>query len=164
MKKIIFVFGMSCILGCVTPPQTPQELRAGVKRGAMMTKMEHVDVKRTVNSVFRDIKRNADKCFNVAVTGSTPGTHGSLKQSSKYRARSRMTGRKTGEMVMQMEARASGKMPKGGYYVLLADMAATSRSKTLVTVYGSSVGYDDVFQAIFDWAKGKKRACPKWMR
>jgi hypothetical protein len=75
-----------------------------------------------------------------------------------------MTGKAKGEMVMQMDARASGKMPEGGYYNLLADVEEISSNKTRVTIYGSSVGYGDVFEAIFDWAKGKDGACPTCMR
>lgn len=163
-KKTIFIVAVLLLGGCVTPPQTPQELREGVIAGRMMTKMDHKEVNRPVSEVFQDVKTNADKCFNVRVTGSTPGTYGSQTQSSTYRARSRMTGKTKGEMVMQMEARASGKMPEGGYFVLLADIEGTSANKTRVTVYGSSVGYGAVFEAIFDWANGKDRTCPSWMR
>jgi hypothetical protein len=160
----ILIVAAFLMVGCVTPPQTSRELREGVIAGRMMTKMDHKDVNRPVSEVFQDVKKNADKCFNVRVTGSTPGTYGPQTQSSTYRSRSRMTGKTKGEMVMQMEARASGKMPEGGYFVLLADMEGTSADKTRVTVYGSSVGYGDVFEAIFDWANGKDRACPSWMR
>jgi hypothetical protein len=160
----ILIVAAFLMVGCVTPPQTSRELREGVMAGRMMTKMDHKDVNRPVSEVFQDVKKNADKCFNVRVTGSTPGTYGPQTQSSTYRSRSRMTGKTKGEMVMQMEARASGKMPEGGYFVLLADMEETSANKTRVTVYGSSVGYGDVFQAIFEWAQGKDRACPSWMR
>jgi hypothetical protein len=162
--EAILIVATFLLFGCVTPPQTPQDLREGVKAGRMMTKMEHKDVNRPVSEVFQDVKKNADRCFNVRVTDSTPGTYGPQTQSSVYRSRSRMTGNTKGEMVMQMEARASGKMPEGGYFVLLADMEGTSASKTRVTVYGSSVGYGDVFEAIFEWANGKDRACPSWMR
>ncbi|HAS54356.1 MAG TPA: hypothetical protein DCS42_09630 [Nitrospiraceae bacterium] len=164
MKKTIIFIAVIMLPGCVTPPQTSQELREGVMAGKMMTKMDHKDVNRPVNAVFNDVKKNADKCFNVRVTGLTPGTYGSQTQSSTYRSRSRMTGKTKGEMVMQMQARASGKMPEGGYFVLLADIEGTAANTTRVTVYGSSVGYGDVFEAIFEWAQGKDRSCPAWMR
>jgi hypothetical protein len=160
----ILIVAAFLMAGCVTPPQTSQELREGVIAGRMMTKRDHKDVNRPVSEVFQDVKKNADKCFNVRVTGSTPGTYGPQTQSTIYHSRSRMTGKAKGEMVMQMEARASGKMPEGGYFVLVADMEGSSANKTRVTVYGSSVGYGDVFEAIFDWANGKDRACPSWMR
>lgn len=162
MMFLLLVTGLP--LGCVTPPQTPGELREGIKRGGMMTKMDHKDVNRPVNAVFQDVKKYADKCFNVRVTGSTPGTYGPVTQSTTYRSRSTMTNKTAGEMVMQMDARASGKMPEGGYFVLLTDMEGISSNKTRVTVYGPSVGYGNVFEAIFDWSGGKERACPNWMR
>ena len=35
-KIVVLVFGI-LLAGCVTPPQTPGEVRVGVKGGAMMT-------------------------------------------------------------------------------------------------------------------------------
>jgi len=163
MKILIFI-SMMLLVGCVTPPQTTSELRQGFQRGAMMTKVDKKEVGRPVNEVFQDIKRNADKCFNIIATGSTPGTYGPVNESTRYRSNSRMTSKTMGEMVIQMDKKASGKMPEGGYFALLTDMESTSRNRTRVTVYGSSVGYNEVFEAIFDWSNGKNRACPNWMR
>jgi hypothetical protein len=169
MKTGTVVFAMIVsvfVFSCVTPPQSIPEFREGMKGGGMMTKTDHRDVSRSVNDVFQDVKKNADKCLNVRVTGgSTPGPYGGASQYvTYYHSHSRMTGKTTGEMVMQMDARASGKMPEGGYFTLLTDVESISSSKTRVTIYGPSMGYENVFEAIFDWANGKDRACPSWMR
>jgi hypothetical protein len=151
---------MLLLAGCVTPPQTPDELRAGVRAGAMMTQMKTVEIDRSVSAVFKSLRANADKCLNVTIVGSTPGTYGPVVESTTYRSTSRMVNKGTGETVLQQDARATGRMPPGGYYVLVADTEALSGQKSRVTIYGASVGYDDVFEAIMTWAKGRPHECP----
>ncbi len=162
MKKIAILVPVVLFAGCVTPPQTIEELRAGVQSGAAMTKIEQEEVKRSFTTTFNDIKTNADRCLNVTVIGSTPGRYGPMVESVRYRSNSQMTSDKTGETVIQLDKKATGKMPEGGYYVMLADVEGTSPNKTKVTIYGSSVGYDNVFGSIFSWARGKKKDCPKF--
>ena len=38
--------------GCVTPPQTSDEVRQGVKSGAAFTKIERQEINRSFKSVF----------------------------------------------------------------------------------------------------------------
>jgi hypothetical protein len=59
-------------------------------------------------------------------------------------------------MVLQMDKEATGKMPEGGYFTLLTDIEST---QTRVIIQGPSMPYDDVFDAIFSWTKGKERIC-----
>ncbi|MGH7380870.1 MAG: hypothetical protein ACREKR_01380 [Candidatus Methylomirabilales bacterium] len=162
MKRISILIFVVLIAGCVTPPQTPEEVRVGVKKGAAMTKTEQTTVNRPFAATFRDIKTHADKCLNVTVTGSTPGRYGPMVESLRYRSSSKTTNERTGETVVQMDSRATGKMPEGGYYLMLADIEGVSANKTMVTIYGHSVGYGSVFEAILAWAQGKKQACPKF--
>lgn len=162
MKRIpVLIFGL-LIAGCVTPPQTTEEVRVGVKKGAAMTKTEQLAVNRPFAATFRDLKTHADKCLNVTVSGSTPGRYGPIMESIRFRSSSKTTNDKTGETVVQMDKRATGKMPEGGYYVMLADIEGVAANKTMVTIYGHSVGYGNVFESIFAWAQGKKQACPKF--
>lgn len=148
------------LAGCVTPPQTPDEFRAGVRGGAMLTQMKTEDISRPLPDVFRDIKTNARKCLNVTIVGSTPGKYGPVIESTTYRSSSRMIGKSHGETLLQQDARATGKMPSGGYFVLVADSEALSARKSRVTIYGASMGYDEVFEAIVAWGKGRQHACP----
>ncbi len=149
------------LAGCVTPPQTTSELRMGVEKGAVMTKKEHIDVNRSFNSTYKSIKKNADKCFNVSVTSSTPGRYGPISSTIRWRSSSEKTGKGKAETVIQQDARATGQMPEGGYFVMLVDTEALTAKKTRVTVYGSSVGYGKVFKSVFAWANGKEHKCPK---
>lgn len=162
MRKIVgFVFG-TLLAGCVTPPQTPGEVRDGVMRGAMMTKTERQEVNRSFKSVFTDIKSNTDKCLNVTVIGSTPGTYGPVVESVPYHARSRMVGDKGGETVLQHSKRATGRMPEGGYFVMVMDTEGIDANRTSVKIYGPSIGFQNIYDAVLAWAKGEKKACPKF--
>ena len=162
MRKV-FVFVFSTLLaGCVTPPQTPGEVRQGVKSGAMMTKIERQEVNRTFKTVFADVKANTDKCLNVTVIGSTPGTYGPVVESVPYYARSRLIGDKVGETVLQHSKRATGRMPEGGYFVMVMDTEESGPNKTAVTIYGPSIGFQNIYDTVLAWAKGEKKSCPKF--
>jgi len=162
MKRILILILAGLVTGCVTPPQTVDELREGVKKGAAFTKMEKQEVMQSFNKTFEAIKINADKCLNVTVTGSTPGTYGPVVSSIRYRSHSTKTGKNTAEMVLQQDARATGKMPEGGYFVMLTDMESTASNHTRLTIYGGSTGYDNVYTSILAWAQGQKIGCPKF--
>ncbi len=162
MKYIAVVAIAGALMGCVTPPQTTEEVREGVRQGAAMAKVENAKVNRAFSAVFRDIQANADRCLNVTVTGSTPGRYGPHVESSRYRASSKMTGRRTGETVLQLDDRATGKMPVGGYFVMVVDTEGLSASQTRLTMYGPSLGYDNVYESFHAWGKGNKHGCPKF--
>jgi hypothetical protein len=162
MKRLVILIAAALVTGCVTPPQTVQELREGVRNGAVLTKMEQGEVKRPFVETFKSVWANATKCLNVTITSTTPGNYGPVVESIRYRSNSKLTGKKTAEMVLQQDAQATGKMPEGGYYVMLADIEGVSPNKTNVTIYGSSIGYDNVYQSIFAWARGESKSCPKF--
>ncbi len=162
MRKVVILVIGTLLAGCVTPPQTPSELREGVKRGAMMSKTERQEVNRSFKTVFTDVKTNTDKCLNVTVIGSTPGTYGPVVESIPYHARSRMVGDKAGETVLQHSKRATGQMPEGGYFVMVMDIEETGPNKTAITIYGPSIGFQNIYDAVLAWAKGETRACPKF--
>ena len=154
MKRIVILVVAGFVTGCgVTPPRTAEELREGVRRGAAFTKMEQEEVNRPFAETFEAIKKNADKCMNVTVIGSTWGKYGPVMESVRYRSYSKMTSEQTAETVLQ----------QSGSFVMLTDIEPTSSlNKTRVSMYGASVGYDNVFKSIFAWARGEKQKCPKF--
>lgn len=160
LRVLLGLVPIMLLAGCVTPPQTPDELRTGVRGGAMLTQMKTADIDRPLSAVFSSVKANADKCLNVTIVGSTPGTYGPVVESTTYRSRSRMISSGKGETLLQQDKRATGQMPPGGYYVLVADAKALSGQRSRVTIYGASVGYDEVFEAIMTWGKGQAHECP----
>ena len=162
MRKFVVLVFCIVITACVTPPQSPGEVREGVRRGAMMTKTERQEVNRPFKTVFADVKTNTDKCLNVTLRSSTPGTYGPVAESIPYHARSRMVDDKTGETVLQHSKRTTGQMPEGGYFVMVMDSEETGPNKTGVTIYGPSIGFQNIYDAVFAWAKGEKKTCPKF--
>ncbi len=153
MKRIVILVVAGLVTGCVTPPKTVGELRDGVRRGAAYTKMEQEEVDRPFAVTFEAVKKNADKCMNVTLTSSTWGQYGPVMESVRYRSHSKMTSKETAEMVLQ----------QGRYFIMLTDIEdASSINKTRVSIYGASVGYDNVFKSIFAWARGEKQECPKF--
>lgn len=150
------------LTACVTPPQTPEEVRQGVERGAALTQKQEYEIKRPFERVFKDVKAHADRCLNVTVTGSTPTPYGPMQESVRYRSRSNKLNGTKGVTLLQQDARATGKMPEEGYFVMVNDVDRVAARRTRLTMYGPSIGYDNVFEAIHDWARGRKRECPRF--
>lgn len=162
MRGMLLIALSALLAGCVTPPQTSDEVREGVKGGAAMTKTERLEVNRPFKSVFADVKTNTDKCLNVTLRSSTPGTYGPVGESVPYHARSRLISDKAGETVLQHSKRTTGQMPEGGYFVMVMDTEEIGPNKTGVAIYGPSIGFQNIYDAVLAWAKGEKKACPKF--
>jgi hypothetical protein len=161
MTRALVVIAAIVLAGCVTPPQTSDEVRQGVKAGATFTKIERQEFNRPFKTVFTDVKANTDKCLNVIITTSTPGAYGPVVDYIPFHASSRTMNAKAAETVFQQSKRATGKMPEGGYFIMVMDTEEIVPGKTSVTIYGPSVGYDGVYKSVIAWAKGEKAACPK---
>lgn len=160
MKTLSIMVLTGFLFGCATPPQTVNDFRADFKGGPKSTKVEKHEVNRPFANVYDDIKSHSDKCLNVVVTAATSGSSGLQRSAIRYRSTTRKTGDQAGEMVLQLAKEAPEKMPEGGYFTLLTDIGSISADRTRITIYGPSVMYDDAFDAIFSWARGKDRICP----
>ena len=68
---------------------------------------------------------------------------------------------KAGETVFQQSKRATGKMPEGGYFIMVMDTEEIAPGKTSVTIYGPSMAYDGVYKSVMAWARGEEAPCPK---
>jgi hypothetical protein len=64
--------------------------------------------------------------------------------------------------LFQQSKRATGDMPEGGYFVMVMDTEDIGPNKTGVTIYGPSIGFQNIYDAVLGWAKGEKKPCPKF--
>ncbi len=152
--------------GCGTMPMTADEFTKSVQDGGMLTRQESYVVQRPLASVFQDVQHGADKCFNVDFNGSMVGQYGVQRSSLKYRSKSRMKSKTTGQMAVQDASDVGGKMhtgpamPEGGYYYLVANVDAMGNGSTRVSVYGTMDKWEKMSGAIRAWSGGNPSKCP----
>lgn len=161
MRTLAMLIFLGLIAGCASTPRNADEWRQHVLDGAAMTTIKGQEVNRPFSVVYDDIKANAVKCLNVTVTGTSSTRYGHMTESVPYHTTVTKTGDTTGQLVVQQNKKIpANPMPEGGYFVMLADIEATSPSSTRITVYGPAKAYNSVYEALFFWARGETEDCP----
>ena len=152
------------IVGCGTIPQSAEEMRelyrAGPPPGG--SKAERT-VERPFQQVLADVRRNADRCFNVVTDHSTQSSagFGQSRLKVRYRSTTARTSDSSGELLVRMLVAYAGRQPEGGYYAVLGDLVAVSPTTTRITVCGSNgSSWREPIEAVFTWAAGQDRGCP----
>lgn len=143
-------------------PQSVEELREEVRSGLSMIEVEEYVVKRSFAQTYDAVQTNAERCFEITVVGLQDDESEVRPETVRYRAESLMTSETTAETFLQLDKKGGGKMPEGGYFVLLADLETMSSKKTRLTVYRVLRGYDDVNESVVAWAKGVNDECPRF--
>lgn len=164
MKKVLILICALVITACSTPPRTASELRDGKGSAMGLTKKETHVINRQFAKVVRDVEKKSMKCLRFAYSQTT--THGGVhtSQGTKfYNPKVTSVGRGKVEMTMQWDRLPRAKHdPEGGYYVFLADIEKISKSKTRMTMYGSSFStWKPIFAAVKGWGQGKNIKCPE---
>jgi|GEM_PF-2015340 len=150
--------------GCAThsPVQSVEEMREEVKSGLSGIQTEEFVVNRPFITAYNAVQVNAERCFEVTVTKLSSRDAGTRVESIRYRADSLMIDETAGETYLQLDKKDYGKMPEGGYFVMLADIEAIAANKTRVIIYKVLRGYDKVNHSIVAWAKGSSDECPRF--
>ena len=166
IKKFIMLATVTLILtACAIPPapQNREELIVGVKKGATFTQHESHIIKRPLAKVYKSLRPKVRKCLSVKVTSTMQQGYAIHTSTSIYRPSMRKVSKSRAEISLQVEhiPRPIGNtMPKGGFFILATNIEAVSKNRTRITTYGPSIGHDDLFVAMKDWAQGKNTPCP----
>ena len=166
IQKLVTLAMVALFLAaCSIPPapQNRQELIVGVKQGATFTQHETHIINRPIAKVYNSLRPKIRKCLSVKVTSTRQQGYAIHTSTSIYRPSMRKVGKSRAEISLQVEhiPRPIGNtMPKGGFYLLATDIEAVAKNRTRITTYGPSIGHDDLFVALKDWAKGKNIPCP----
>jgi hypothetical protein len=153
------------IVGCGTIPRSADEMRELYRSGPPLggSKAERT-LERPLPQVLADVRRNADKCFNVVTDHSTQSSagFGQARLKITYRSTTTRTSDSNGELLVRMIVPHAGRQPEGGYYAVLGDLVAVSPTRTRLTVCGSSgSSWKEPLEAVFTWAAGQDRSCPQ---
>lgn len=164
MRKALFLLLAAAAGGCAMP-QTTQELRDVYKRDGSPANIDKYAVNRPFAAAFTDVKVNADQCLNVRVTGGTFDGGIFYPDSAVWHSYTTKTSEKTAEVTLQLDKRIGtpSKRPEGGWFMMVADLEATTAGKTDLTIYHPSApsAYGAISRAMAAWAEGKKAPCPK---
>ena len=152
--------------GCVLftgHPQSAEEFRQAITKGAFLTKHETYEVDRPFKKVASDFKKKAPECLNVRIetTSSTRMSYQVIV--TVYKATVVATGKKAELHVQQHHEKGVmnvTKEPEGGYYLIVADATPAGKNKTRIDIYGPSKGFSTMIGAIKGWASGKVKGCP----
>jgi hypothetical protein len=160
------VTGMAGLIltGCVTMPQTREEFRAAVAKGAFSAKAESFVVKKNFTRVVSHLKTKTEACLNKEVHRSM--MHGMYQERSRstYRASVHTPTRNRAEFTMQVTHQPKGigaDAPPGGFYLMVADIEAVSPDTLQVNLYRPTLGHGGAVDAVRHWLRGDDEGCPK---
>jgi aspartate/methionine/tyrosine aminotransferase len=164
MLKYAGVMAIVMLVACVQQPQTRQEFRAAVSKGAFSAKAESFTVNRNFQQAVSKLSAKTKECFNKVVERHMSQGMYQEHTRSTYRASVQTPTAKRAEFTMQVLHNPRGvgaDPPPGGFYMFVADLEAISPDSFRVDLYRPTLGHGDTVDAVRDWLNGKDNACPK---
>ena len=148
--------------GCVTTPQTRDELKTTMKEHPDLSIADSYTANRPFDAVVGMIERKWDECYNVRNT--TTRTEGGMTKSrirDTYHPKSHKVNNSLVEMTLQMTTEGMttlNKVPSGGEYRVALDIVRLPGNKTKLTWY-STAGWAKSWEINKQWSNGKNVAC-----
>jgi len=159
----------TAVSGCasmnVGQPQTKDEFVSAMKEGGVFRNTENLSISRPFKSVVADVGEYAEKCLQVRSVAGPSYQYKSAGGSTTYRPKLEQQKGSGATLTVQEQYndREQGGMPKGGLFVLVAEIRAAHGSQTDVNVYYVS-GRGKIVDHLKEWATGDKRFCPSLER
>ena len=162
MRWAFLALVAALVAGCVTMPQTREEFRGAVAKGALFMGTGTHMAKRDFESVSAVLKQQADECLNFNSTFSRQQGFAVSSITEEYFARFDSVNQDKAELVIQYIPRfqrVGPGMPEGGFYWMVIDIERQTNGSTKLVYYGPS---DDTkaYKAIRGWSDGEQVACP----
>ncbi len=152
------------LTACVQMPQTREEFRAAVAKGAFSTKAESFAVNKNFKQAVTNLSAKTDACLNKVVERFMMKGMYQERSRSTYRASVQTPAANRAEFTMQVMHNPRGvgaDPPPGGFYLMVADIEAASPNSFRVNLYRPTLGHGDTVDAVRNWLNGKGDACPK---
>lgn len=163
---IACVLAVAGLMGCGTPPQTPDGFRTVVRGGHALFRIDAFTVDQPLAVVGSALQRKADECLHAKVTTHGVGIFGFGTGSSQVRAVSTPTVRRSQERVeldLQFDVKASVKVhdePPGGVVGFAVDAIPAGPGRTRIEVYRMKARSSALLEAVRGWASGDFAGCP----
>ena len=162
MRWTIFPIAAVLLAGCVTMPQTRDEFRGAVAKGALFMGTGTHHAVQDFDRVSAVLKQQADECLNFNSTYSRQQGFAASTLTEEYYARFDHVNQDKAELVIQYIPRfqrVGPGMPEGGFYWMVIDIERQANGRAKLMYYGPS---DDTkaYNAIRRWSDGEEVACP----
>lgn len=158
MKRFLWPAAFLALAGCLSFPQTPDELRSH-----SMTRGDSVQVSRSASAAFGTITSRARYCLNFGMRtqitrmGGSPGAGMNAIFNDSYRTRTERSGSRRTLIIEHYSPNNVGN--PGWYPRVVADIVPAGGGATVRTY--APIG-DGVFtNAIKAWAAGNTKPCPR---
>jgi len=162
---LLSIIAAAFCIGCVTAPQSRDELKTTAKNHPSMSIAETHTANRRFEDVAVTLQSKWRECYSVQVT--TARTTQSGMTTSRYRdsfhPRVRKVNNSLIEMTLQMTTEGMvmlSKVPEGGDYLVALDIVRLSGNKTRLDWYSPAWGWKDGWEATKQWGDGKNVPCP----
>lgn len=148
--------------------QNPDEFRSDVTQSQhAQNKHESYEVNRPFSAISKTLKKKSEEClhysFDRTFSYRMGMTTGANISHITYVPTFKTSGDKA-ELHVQMDitgdATVLGNPPKGGMYVMIADLARKSENTTQIELYYSSYKAAILPTTIKNWIDGKTEGCP----
>jgi hypothetical protein len=160
------------LIGCVTPPKTPDELRSAVKSGMVMdSRSEVFTVNRPFHHVVESMNKKWTTCLAQTITIRYDNGRG-LGQyvEDTYRFNPSVSSKGSHvELLLQQQrlgrqaVLTGGKLPEKGFYAVVVDIDAINAKSTRVSMHElpmTGIGFEGVMKSGRAWAEGNNGECP----
>lgn len=160
---LVLAIGLS---GCMTPPQSAEEVRKAVKGGGFLTEHTKHNVSRNYSSVVASVRAGAKKCMNRNFqqrysSSPGPGFAPVMQTVNVYYSSTMKSKGKYTELALHRRV-GSGRSLFGGKtegFAYVADIHPANGGAQ-VHFYGGKFGYGPINKAVLQWAKGGAIRCP----
>ena len=134
--------------------------------GSMFGEVEKVDVNRSLAKVGKIFKKKVKACLDKTIQMESCVNNGygmtCTTKTIQYVPTLQVSSKKIELHIQQKISNilALGKIPEGGLYTLVADVASAGKNKSKMVIYSGSFGSDTVKKALKGWATGRSKGCP----
>lgn len=151
------------LAGCAGQPKTADQLRDNVKRDAIFSTREVIEVKKPYAEVSATLRKKWIECFDTTTTGTVHrGGNTFSKVTYAYKPKIAVTAGRT-ELTLQQKI-VSGSFQPGappeGFYIIVTDVYPLGKNASRVDVQKQMPGFSGAMKAIRHWAEGTNLGCP----
>ncbi len=160
----------AALIGCVTPPKSPDELRQAVSGGLVAgSRSEVFTVKRPFHQVCEHLKMKWTTCLAQTIRMRSPNGQGNYNYDNYQFIPSVSSNGKHAELLLQQKrlgrqaVMTGGKLPDDGFYTVVFDIDAVSAQTTrnnMQELPMTGISFEGVMKAGRSWAEGTNAACP----
>jgi len=168
MRTPVFALVLSVALAgpvaAIWVPQNRREFVQAVAEGRGATKMETLISERGLDQVYGLLEKKSSACLDLMVKRSGFVGNQMEVSSSDYNPTLKRVGRNKAEFALQVVHRPRGvgpTPPRGGLYIMAADLKAVAKDRTEIVLYTPTIGFKNISKTLRLWAAGEDADCPK---